>query len=320
MLADAITNALTSAVTGGTLDLSGSPPPAASSQVRYAGLIFTGTLVSNQTIQVPNLNKWWLVQNSTAGAFTLKFKTPSGSASVAIPQNSGWQRVQCDGANNIVVWPFNTNQIQMPDGSVSAPPYSSVNEPTSGWRRAGTQDWRLVINGADVLQVTGPGASTPSIMDVLSPLVLKSQGVQVVPPGAEMPYAGIVPPSGWYLEDGSAKSRTTDANLFNAITAQPGNGNTHNNTTVDNLTTDLRNLGLEGAFIEGTGIPTGTTIVSINSATSLTLSQAASGTASVTLRILPWGKATDRPPSTFRMSRGVPLPAATTWAARPQAG
>src|SRR5262249_5283560 len=105
-LADAITNALTSAVTGGTLDLSGSPPPAAASQVRYAGLIFTGTLVSNQTIQVPNLNKWWLVQNATAGAFTLKLKTPSGSASTAIPQNSGWQLVQCDGANNIVVWPF----------------------------------------------------------------------------------------------------------------------------------------------------------------------------------------------------------------------
>lgn len=290
VLVDAITNALTNTVTGGTLDLSGSPPPAASSQVRHAGLIFNGTLSSNQTFVVPNFNKWWLVQNSTAGAFTLKFKTPSGTASTAIPQNGGWQVVACDGANNIVVWPFNTNQIQMPDGSVSAPPYSNINEPGSGWRRAGAQDWRLAINGADVLQVTGPGAASPSIVNVLSPNVLQLAGVQFIPPGAEMRYAGIFAPTGWYFEFGQAVSRSGDSNLFNAITAAC-TGNTHSNTSVDNLSVDLRNLGLEGAFIEGTGIPTGTTILSINSATSLTLSQAASSTVSgVSLRILPWGQ------------------------------
>jgi hypothetical protein len=38
---------------------------------------------------VPNLTKWWFVSNQTSGAFTLKFKTPSGSASTAIPQPSG---------------------------------------------------------------------------------------------------------------------------------------------------------------------------------------------------------------------------------------
>lgn len=177
VLVDAITNALTSAVTGGTLDLSGSPPPAASSQVHYAGLIFTGTLLSSQTIQVPNLNKWWLVANNTAGAFTLKFKTPSGSASTAIPQNSGWQLVQCDGTNNIVVWPFNTKQVQMPDGSVSAPAYSHVNEPTTGWYRAGTNDYRLAIGGVDVLQVTGAGAGSPNILNAIAQILLTSIGI-----------------------------------------------------------------------------------------------------------------------------------------------
>ena len=46
-------------------------------------LIFNGTLGSNQTVKVPNLAKWWWVKNATAGAFTLKIQTPSGSASTS---------------------------------------------------------------------------------------------------------------------------------------------------------------------------------------------------------------------------------------------
>lgn len=159
---DAIANVLSSAVTGGTLDLSGSPPPAAASQVRYAALIFTGTLTSNQILKVPNLTKWWWVSNQTSGAYTLTIKTPSGSASAAIPQNSGWQLVQCDGANNLIVSPFNSKQVQMPDGTVSAPAYSNINETNSGWYRHGASDWRLAIAGTDILQVTG------SVVNVLT--------------------------------------------------------------------------------------------------------------------------------------------------------
>lgn len=181
---DAIANALTSSVTGGTLDLSGSPPPAAASQVRYAALIFNGVLGSNQIVQVPNLQKFWWVKNATSGAFTLQFQTPAAVLSTAIPQNSGWQRVYCDGSNNIVVHPFNTLQVQMPDGSLAAPAYSNVNETNSGWYRFGTQDWRLVINGVAVLQATGTGAATPSVVNILSPNALQVAGVGIVSNGS----------------------------------------------------------------------------------------------------------------------------------------
>ena len=179
ILEDAIANVLTSTVTGGTLDLSGSPPPAAASQVRYAALIFNGTLGSAQSIKVPNLTKFWLVQNATSGAYALTFKTPSGSASTAIPQNSGWQLIECDGADNIVVSPFNSVQAQMPDGSAAAPPYTSVSETNSGWYRHGTQDWRLSINGVDVLQATGTGAGTASVLNVLTPNIFQVNGKQL---------------------------------------------------------------------------------------------------------------------------------------------
>lgn len=180
---DAIANVLTSSVTGGTLDLSGSPPPTAASQVRYAALIFTGALGSAQIVQVPNLSKFWWVKNATSGAYALTIKTPSGTA-VAVPQNSGWQLVQCDGADGIVVSPFNTAQVRMPDGSISAPPYSNVNETNSGWRRFGTQDWRLTINGVDILQVTGTGAATPSVVNILTPTALQVNGGSVLSTGA----------------------------------------------------------------------------------------------------------------------------------------
>ena len=129
ILEDAIANALPSAtatVTGGTLDLSTNPPPAGPSAARYAVLPFTGTLAGNQIVKVPNLTKTWLVRNGTSGAFTLSMQTPSGTP-VAIPQNGGWQRVGCDGANNVVVWPFNTAQIEMPNGSAATPPKTSLN-------------------------------------------------------------------------------------------------------------------------------------------------------------------------------------------------
>lgn len=187
---DAIANALTSSVTGGTLDLSGSPPPAAASQARYAALIFNGTLGSNQVVQVPNLQKFWFGKNATAGAFTLKLKTPTGTASTAIPQNSGWQVIYCDGANGIVVDPFNSNTIQMPDGTISAPAYSNINEPSSGWRRHATEDWRLTILGVDVLQVTGAGAATPNVINAMGASQVVQQNGNSVPQVSGTPVAG----------------------------------------------------------------------------------------------------------------------------------
>src|SRR5581483_176566 len=121
------------------------------------------------------------------------------------------QMVICDGSNNIIVTPFNSQQIQMPDGSAAAPAYSDVNEPNSGWYRHGTQDWRLSVNGTDILQVTGAGASTPSVVNVLNGS-LQQAGVQVIPPGTELPYAGVSVPTGFLLEFGQTVSRTAYPN------------------------------------------------------------------------------------------------------------
>jgi len=294
---DALANVLTEAVTGGTLDLSGSAPPAGPSQVRFWQIKFTGTLTSNQIVKVPNLTKQWIINNQTTGAFTLSIQTPSGSPVTVL--QGGWVFVWCDGNNNININPFSSNGgfnvlFQSIDGSTSFPGYGFYNEQNSGWRRAGTNDLRLVIGGADVLQVTGAGAGSPNVLNLIpSTGQVQLAGNAIVLPGTEIDYVGVgsSPPTGWLFPVGQAVSRMgATANLFNAMTAT-ATGNTHSNTTVDGLSTDLRNLGFEGALIEGTGISLGTTIVSINSATSMTISSAASSTSTgITLRILPYGQ------------------------------
>jgi hypothetical protein len=96
-------NPLISLLTGGTLDLSGQSAPEEAPLLGCAAFIFKGVLTSDQVIVMPNRARWWWVQNAMEGAFTLKFRTPSGALSGAIPQNSAWQLIQCDGNNNIVL-------------------------------------------------------------------------------------------------------------------------------------------------------------------------------------------------------------------------
>jgi hypothetical protein len=88
------------AVTGGTLDLSASPPPAAVSQVLDFVQIFQGTLTANQIVILPNLSGYWKFLNETTGAFQLLLQTPSGTF-VNIPQGCG-RGVTCDGAGNLL--------------------------------------------------------------------------------------------------------------------------------------------------------------------------------------------------------------------------
>jgi microcystin-dependent protein len=371
ILIDAVTNVLTESVSGGTLDLSGSAPPAAPSQVHYESITVTGTLGSNQVIKVPNLAKRWRVNNNlTLAGFALSFVTPGGSgglqalgaitggsvytngtytnvpltggsgsgatanitvagtvvsgvtivqagsgylttdtlsassaniggtgsgfsvavSTVANVVPAGGQEVRCDGAGNISVSAYGSIQAQLPDASAAAPSHSFLNEPSSGLYRHGPQDIRLAIAGTDILQITGSGASTPSVMNLLAG-ALQIAGVQVVPSGVMVDFGGILAPSGWYLCAGQAITRSGDASLLAALTVAT-TGNTHSNTTLDGIAglTGEQMVALLGANIEGTGIQSGTTIQAIISPTSCTLSLAATTTVTgLSIRFFPYG-------------------------------
>jgi hypothetical protein len=239
VLEDAIANTLTTTASAGALgpsnilDLSASPPPAGPSAARHAALAFAGAITANQTVKVPNLTKSWLVKNATSGAFSVSMQTPSGTPQT-IPQG-GWQIVQCDGANGIIVWPFNTSQVLMGGASAGFPAYSFSAEPLSGWYRAGTQDLRLSINGSDVLQVTGTGAASPSVFNILGPETLQLAGASVgtfTTGDVKLTFKTVADP-GWLMMDdgtlGSASSNATHTGtqyqaLFSVIWAMPAAG------------------------------------------------------------------------------------------------
>lgn len=88
------------AVTGGTLDLSGSPPPAAQTQMLEMLQVFTGVLTANQLVKVPNVSKTWVFSNQTTGAFQLLLQIGSGNI-INIPQSSV-KFVVCDGAGSLI--------------------------------------------------------------------------------------------------------------------------------------------------------------------------------------------------------------------------
>lgn len=292
----AIAGRATHAVTGGTLDLSDDPPPAGPTAALDMVHAFTGTLASNQVVEVPNLSKLWLVHNATTGAYTLTFKTPSGAASAAIPQG-GWALVFCDGADGIAVGlstALRDVQFLGPDGTLAAPGLSFAAEATMGLRRVSAGVLALTIDGVDVATFS---SSTIAIDSSVS--------TNIVPPGTEANYAGITEPDGWYFEYGQQKSRATDAALMNAIT-MTFTADTNATTTLSNLNKDLRNLGLEGSVLEGTGIPTGATIVSVDSATQITISAAATNTATAgAMRAFPYGAGDGSTTFTLPDARGT---------------
>lgn len=118
----------------------------------------------------------------------------------------------------------------------------------------------------------------------------QASGLGGIPSGTELPFAGISPPSGFTLEAGQALNRASNPTLFSAITLSitgtPGNGS----PTINSVSVDLRNLGVEGAILEGTGIPVGAFISSVTASTITMNTNATGGSGAEPIRLLPWGQ------------------------------
>jgi hypothetical protein len=106
------------------------------------------------------------------------------------------------------------------------------------------------------------------------------------------PTATLALQSGWYYCDGSNKNRVTDVNLFNAITIQQSGVTTSGSAIITGLS-DTTNGGATpmspGMPVSGIGIPAATVVQSVDSATQVTLSANATGSATTPLVFAPFG-------------------------------
>jgi len=283
----------THAVTGGNLALDGVIPPAGQHPAVEMVQQFTGALGSNQTVTMPNVSKIWLVDNECSGAFTLKFKTTAGAASNALAQ--GVQIVYCDGANNMfVLLSTSLRDVQWvgADGNIAAPGVSFATEPGLGLRRVSAGVMALTVAGVDIVTISGTAVTINSAATFSS-----------VPSGTEANSVAIDEPAGWYWEYGQTKVRATDTPLMNAIT-KAFTATTNNTTTLSAVSADLRLLGLEGSVLEGTGIFTGATIVSITVNTIVMSNAATNSVAGGAVRAFPFGNGDGSTTFTLPDARG----------------
>jgi len=77
---------------------------AALSNARNAVIKFTGTITGNQVVTIPNgIEKVYTIINGTTGAFTVEFKTVSGTGVTFSTTNKGAILVYSDGTNVVNV-------------------------------------------------------------------------------------------------------------------------------------------------------------------------------------------------------------------------
>lgn len=76
----------------------------ATDENRQAILEFTGLITADISVIVDTVENWWMIKNSTTGAFSVTVKT-SGGTGIEVPKNV-WTSLYCDGTNVLEVKPY----------------------------------------------------------------------------------------------------------------------------------------------------------------------------------------------------------------------
>lgn len=95
-----------------------------------------------------------------------------------------------------------------------------------------------------------------------------------------------IAPSGWLELDGSAISTTTYSTLYQAVSIRQTGNRANGSPIVTGLasTTGIK----AGYYVFGTGIASGTTVLTVDGASQITMSANASSTSSDTVAVSPW--------------------------------
>lgn len=147
-----------------------------------------------------------------------------------------------------------------------------------------------IADGAVVTAKIPDGAVTAAkIPDGSLGVAKLAPAIGLVPVGTPVPYAGAFAPSGFVFCFGQAVSRVTYSALFSALCPSFSGNVASGSSTITGVSVDLRNLGLEGARIEATGVSANTTIVSVTVNTIVMSASATASAAGAAVRLLPWG-------------------------------
>ena len=117
---------------------------AALSNARNAVIKFTGTITGNQIVTIPDsIEKIYTIVNGTSGAFTVQFKTVSGSGFTFAASDKGTRLAYADGTNVV-------------DVNAAFTTISQFTLPTAD----GTNGQAILTNGSGTLSFGAAGIST----------------------------------------------------------------------------------------------------------------------------------------------------------------
>lgn len=104
--------------------------------------------------------------------------------------------------------------------------------------------------------------------------------------GMTAPFLTPIAPTGWLELNGIEISRTTYSDLWTAVTIQQSGTRSSGSAVITGLssTTNMK----AGYYVGGSGFAVGTTIVSVDSGTQITVSNNASSSGSATVIVSPW--------------------------------
>jgi hypothetical protein len=119
---------------------------AALSNARNAVIKFTGTITGNQIVTIPDsIEKTYIILNSTTGAFTVQFKTVSGTGVTFSATDKGVKIVFSDGTNIVDVLSNIATGSIIASGNIEPGANDTYDLGASGnvWRNIYTGDLHL---------------------------------------------------------------------------------------------------------------------------------------------------------------------------------
>jgi hypothetical protein len=106
---------------------------AALSNARNAVIKFTGTITGNQIVTIPDsIEKTYIILNSTTGAFTVQFKTVSGTGVTFSATDKGVKIVFSDGTDIIDVTANFSNLGNITTGTITSSAIAATGHITPG--------------------------------------------------------------------------------------------------------------------------------------------------------------------------------------------
>jgi hypothetical protein len=147
---------------------------AALSNARNAVIKLTGTITGNQVVTVPDgIEKTYIIANGTVGAFTVQFKTASGTGSTFSTTDKGTKSLFADGTNIVDVFStlsqlnlVNRNEVRFEDTTggqyigLKAPATISASFSLSLPTADGTSGQAILTDGSGSLSFGAAGIST----------------------------------------------------------------------------------------------------------------------------------------------------------------